>query len=171
VTGDPSTYLARARDVIRSVNSRVAVFDAKTLADRRDEVLGKPRFYTTATMFLGVLALLLAAAGIYGTALYSIAHRRREMGIRMALGASNGKLRATLLRNSLVPVAAGLICGVPAALASTRLILHLVSAAKGPDPLSVVGAGVILLAVAGIASWRAGAHLLSIDPLAAIRAE
>ena len=171
IAGQPEVYLARCRDAIRATDPRVAVYDVKTLEQRRDEVLAKPRFYTTAMLFLGLVALLLAAAGVYGTALYVIAQRKREMGIRMALGASYRTLRGTLLRQSALPVAAGLLCGIPAALGCARFLSHLIFEANAPAATTLIGACVVLLAVAVLAAWRAGARVLAIDPLEAIRAE
>lgn len=171
VANDPHSYLVRCRDAIRSVNPRVAVYDVKSLAERRTEVLAKPRFYTTATLFLALLAVLLAAAGIYGTSLYSIAQRKHEMGVRMALGASYSNLRVALIREGLFPVIAGLLCGIPAAIASTRIVMHFLFEAQQPAIAMVAGAGTLMFAIAVLAAWRAGSQVLSINPLEAIRAE
>jgi len=171
VGNNPNAYLVRCRDAIRSVNPRVAVYDVKSLDERRAEVLAKPRFYTTATLFLALLAVLLAADGIYGTSLYSIVQRKHEMGVRMALGASYGNLRVALLREGLFPVMAGLLCGIPAAMASTRIVMHFLFEAQQPAIAIVADAAGLMFAIAVFAAWRAGARVLSIDPLEAIRAE
>jgi predicted permease len=171
VANNPDTYAVRIRDAIRSVNPRVAVYEVKSLAERRTEVLAKPRFYTTATLFLALLAVLLAGAAIYGTSLYSIAQRKHEMGVRMALGASQRNLRTALLRESLFPVITGLVCGIPATIASTRIVMHFLFEAEQPAARIVAGAATLMFAIAVFAAWRAGARVLSIDPLEAIRAE
>ena len=89
----------------------------------------------------------------------------------MALGATHGSLRATLLRQTLLPVAGGLLCGIPGAIAGVRLTSHLLFEPEKPAPAMVATAGAFLLAAALIACWRAGARVMAIDPLEAIRAE
>src|SRR4029077_289379 len=99
---------------IQSVDKDVPVFDAKTLDQRLTDNLARPRFYTTAVLFFGGFALLLAVIGIYGVASYSITQRRHEIGVRIAVGAPPASVRKLLARQGLIPVLSGVAVGVAA---------------------------------------------------------
>jgi putative ABC transport system permease protein len=103
VHGKPEDFLAQVRDDVRAVDTQVPVYDVKTLDQRLNDVLARPRFYTISTLFLSGLAILLAVIGIYGTAAHSIAQRRQEMGVRLAIGASSGMVREMLPLKALRP--------------------------------------------------------------------
>jgi ABC-type antimicrobial peptide transport system permease subunit len=142
-----------------------------TLDQRLSTVLARPRFYTTATLFLAALAVLLATVSIYGTTLYSVAQRTQEMGIRMALGASYGRLRAMMIRENAVPIAGGLIPGIGVAIASGRFLEHLIENGRRPEPLVSVAAAGLLLTIGILASWAASARVLAIEPATAVRTD
>ena len=171
VTGPPEAYLARCRDAVRAVDPEVPIYDVKTLDQRLDDVLARPRFYTATTLFLALLAALLAAVGIYGTAAHSIAQRKHEMGIRMALGASYQRIRGMLLYESLMPILVGAASGIVLALASGRYLAHLLENTAQPTVWTcTIGAALLLLA--GLtAAWTATGRVLSVDPAEALRAE
>jgi predicted permease len=171
VHGQAEEYLPRCRDAIRAVDPGVPVYDAKTLDRRLADALSRPRFYTTATLFLAGLAVLLAGAGIYGTAAHSVAQRKHEMGVRLALGASYLRIRSMMLRESLIPLGVGMTAGVAGSLASGRYLAHLMASA-GPANAWTCMAGVGFLLLLGLlAAWRATARVLSVDPADAIRSE
>jgi len=115
VRGDAERYLPILRDAVRQVDREVPIYSVETLDRRLRESLAKPRFYTTAVEFFGVLALLLAVIGVYGVAAHSIAQRMHEIGVRVAMGATPGEVRFMLLRQSLAPVVLGLAAGVAGA--------------------------------------------------------
>ena len=171
VTGQPEAYLARCRDAVRGVDPEVPIYDVKTLDQRFDEVLSRPRFYTTATLFLTLLAALLVAVGIYGAAAHSIAQRKHEMGIRMALGASYQRIRSMMLRESLIPIIVGAASGIILSLASGRYLDHLLENAVQPTAWTCTAGAVLLLLTGLTAAWSATGRLLSIDPADALRAE
>jgi len=171
VPGQAATYLAKCRDTVRSVDPQVPVYDVMTLDQRLDTMLARPRFYTTATLFLAGLALLLAAVGIYGMAANSIAQRTQEMGVRLALGASYHRVRAMLLRESTLPVLAGLAIGIGGAAASGQFLAHLIENAQPPDLWVFLAAAAVLLLIGWSASWTASARVLSIEPAVAVRNE
>jgi putative ABC transport system permease protein len=162
--------LAKCRDAVRSLDREVPLYDVMTLDQRLAAVLARPKFYTTATLFLAALAVLLAAVGVYGIAAYSVAQRTHEMGVRMALGASYERIRTMLLRENLVPVGLGLAPGIAGAIASGRFLEHLLENARPPEPLTCIAAASLLLFIGFAASWRASARVLAIDPATAIRA-
>jgi len=171
VQGSPEAFLAPCRDVLKAIDPEVPVYDVKTLDQRLADVLARPRFYTAATFVLAVLSILLAAAGIYGTTTYSLSQRRHEMGVRMAVGASYGRIRAMLLRECLVPILCGGAAGVVLSTLSGEYLSRLLESATR-QPFWILIAGVAILLSTGLgAAWSGTASVLSIDPAEALRAE
>ncbi len=171
VRGQAENYLATCRDTIRSLDQQVSVYGVKTLDQRLDEVLARPRFYTTATLFFAGLAVLLAVIGIYGAASYSVAQRRHEMGVRMALGASHAKVRWMVIRQSLVPISLGIIAGIAGAIISGRYLEYLIVGARPLELPNCATASAFLLVTAVTAALSATGRILSINPVDALRAE
>jgi ABC-type antimicrobial peptide transport system permease subunit len=102
---------------------------------------------------------------------YMVAARTREMGIRMALGARAGHVRALVLRRALTPVVLGLAAGLIGALFASRLLTSLLFEIERTDPLTFVGAGVVLLGAAVLAAWWPAHRATRVDPLATLRAQ
>jgi predicted permease len=171
VRGKTEAYLPICRDAIQALDRQVPVFNAKTLDDRLAEALARPRFYTTAVLFFGGFALLLAIIGVYGVASYSIIQRTHELGVRIAVGASAQGLRFLLLRQSLLPVAAGMACGVAGAIGLGRFLEHLLDTAQRVDVLTCGVAAVLLAAIAAAAIWSATQRVLRLDPMQILRSE
>jgi putative ABC transport system permease protein len=171
VSGLAEAALPACRDAIRGVDTGVPVYDAKTLEQRLSDVLARPRVYTTATLFLTALAVLLAAVGVYGSAAYSVANQKHEMGIRMALGASYMRIRAMMLRENLGPMAAGVAAGIGGAIASGQYLGHLLVNASQPGLWTCAAAAAVLMFIGFGAVWTATSRVLAIDPAAAVRAE
>ncbi len=171
VHAQPEDLLARCKDAVRSVDPAVPVYDVATFDQRVSEALARPRFYTTATIFLGCLALLLAAIGSYGTAAYSIAQRTHEIGVRMAVGASYQRVRAMVLREGMMPILCGGACGLVLSVAANRYLEHLLeNASKIAFGACLLSAAFLLLTGAA-AVWGASERILCIDPADALRAE
>ena len=169
--GDTEAYLPILRGAIRSVDPRVPVYHVTTLGAMWSESLARSRFYTTAVLFFGAFALLLAVVGIYGVASFSIAQRTHELGVRLAVGASSARLRAMLLRQSLVPVAAGMVLGIAGAMAFGRMVEHLMDTA---DPIRVplcAAAALLLAMTASLTVWAASRRIVRMDPMTVLRAE
>lgn len=171
VQGDPSKYVAICRDAVSELDRSVPVFEVKTLDQRLGEMLGRPRFYTYSVLFLGSLALLLAVIGVYSTSSRAITQREHELGVRMALGASTRNVRTMILRQSLVPISAGVIAGLVSAVGCGPVIEHLFAGARSPGISACVISSILMLAAVTIAAWCATNRILAIDPLDAIRAE
>ena len=171
VHGDPNRYLPLVRDAIRQVDAHVPVYNAMTLSRRLDESLAKPRFYTTAILFLGGFAILLAVIGVYGVASYSISQRTHEIGVRIAVGASPGRLRIALLRQSMLPVAVGMTAGVAGAVGLDRFLQYLMSAVEPLNAGTCAWAALLLAITAAVAVRRATARVLRVDPMRALRAD
>jgi putative ABC transport system permease protein len=171
VKGGPDPYRAVLRDAVQQVDRQVAVYGIETFDSRLRQTLARPRFYTTAILFFGGFALLLAIVGTYGVASYSIAQRTREMGVRIAVGASPRGLRGMLLRQSMLPVACGAVAGVAGAAALGRYLQHLIAQAEPTGPWTCALAAAALAATAALAVWTATGRVVRMDPTAALRAE
>jgi ABC-type antimicrobial peptide transport system permease subunit len=113
----------------------------------------------------------LAVIGIYGVASYSIAQRTKEIGVRIAVGASPGAVRGMLLRESLWPLALGMAAGVGGAIGLGHYLQHLMASAEPVGKWSCAAAAVLLISAAAVAVWRATARVVRIDPMTALRAE
>ena len=171
VNGDPKKFLAICRDAVIGLDRTVPVYESKTLDERFNETLGRPRFYTLSVLFLGCLAMLLAIIGVYGTSSRTIAQREHEIGVRMALGASTGNVRAMIVQQSLMPTVIGILAGIAGAVASGPLVQHLFTGAGTPSVPTCAIVSVLLLSAALLSAWLATTRILSIDPIDAIRAE
>ncbi|MCU1232604.1 MAG: hypothetical protein JWP63_571, partial [Candidatus Solibacter sp.] len=171
VRGSAAAYLPVGRDALRSVDSKVPVFNASTLRSRLDDRLATPRFYTTAILFFGVFSLLLAITGIYGVSSFVVTQRTHEIGVRLAVGASPERLRAALLRQSLVPVLAGAAVGVAGAVALGRVAGHLIRTAEPVGGAACALAATVLATTAAIAICKATHRILRLDPIQVLRAD
>jgi putative ABC transport system permease protein len=171
VRGDAERYLAVCRDAVQAADPQAPVYDVKTLDQRLSENLARPRLYTSAVLFLGLFALLLAIVGTYGVASYSITRRTHEIGVRVAVGASPRGLRGMLLRQSMLPVTCGALAGVAGAAALGRYLQHLITPADPTGPWTCALAAAALAATAALAVWTATGRIVGMDPTAALRAE
>jgi ABC-type antimicrobial peptide transport system permease subunit len=156
--------------VVAEVNRSIPI-ELTSLAEQLDSSLMRDRLLATLSGFFGVLALVLATVGLYGTLSYNVARRRNEIGIRMALGAAQGRVVQLVLGEVARMVIAGVILGTAGALASTRLVTSLLYGVSASDPMTMVGAAIVLgivgLAAAAAPAWRAA----RVDPMAALREE
>ena len=147
----------------------------ETLAVQVDGALSRERLVATLSTLFGLLALVLACVGLYGLMSFSILGRTGEIGIRVALGAERGMVLRLILREALLLVVAGLAVGVPAALLigwmSASQISGLIYGVSATDPMTLAGAIVMLLSVAGVAAYLPAARAARIDPLVALRNE
>jgi predicted permease len=171
VRGDADSALAVCRDAVQSVNRDVPVYNVKTIQRRFEETLARPRFRTTILLFFGGFALLLAIAGIYGVSSYSITQRRREIGIRIAIGASASGVRAMILRQALWPIGAGMLVGLGGAAWQGRLIEHLLSSAPPVDMPACAASAVLLAAVAIASIWSATSRVVELNPVEVLKSE
>jgi ABC-type antimicrobial peptide transport system permease subunit len=167
VHGKPERYLPVCRDAIQQVDPQLPVYGVMTLGQRLDETLAKPCFYTTAVLFLGGFAVLLAVIGVYGVASYSISQRTHEIGVRLAVGASPGRLRFALLRQSMLPIAAG----VAGAIVRGRFLGYLMAEVEPLDVRTCATAALLLAFTAAVAVWTATARVLRVDPMRALRTD
>jgi len=136
-----------------------------------DQSLSQERLIAMLASFFGGLALLLVCVGLYGVMSYTVVRRTREIGIRMALGAQPGTVRRQVLRETLWLVAGGISIGVPAVLASARLVSGLLFGLEPRDPLSVAMAVLLMTVVALFAGYLPARKASQVDPMEALRHE
>jgi putative ABC transport system permease protein len=171
VHGDPERYLAACRDAVQGTDRGVPVFDVKTLDQRLADALARPRFYTTAIIFLAGFTLLVAAIGAYGAASHSVSQRRHEIGIRIAVGGPPGRVRGMVFRQNIGPVCAGLVAGLSGAAELGRFLKHLMASAE-PVGIWMCGSAALTIATAtAFAIWTATSRVVRADPTAALRVE
>jgi predicted permease len=149
----------------------VPTFEMQTLASQIDASLLQERLIATLCGFFAGLALLLASIGLYGLMAYAVARRTNEIGIRMALGAQRKEVVWMVLREVLALVGIGLAAGLPIALAATRLISGSLFGLSSADPLTLVVATAVMLAVAALAGYLPARRAARVDPMNALRYE
>jgi predicted permease len=169
--GDPAVALRSARSVVAALDKDLPVYAAYTLEDAVSRSLGQPRFYLSLLAVFATLALVLAAVGIYGVIAYTVQQRTREIGIRMALGASGGTVVAMVVRRGLALAVLGVALGTAGAYAVTRVMRSLLFGVSERDPATFLGVAVLLGVVALIASWIPARRAARVDPLIAMRVE
>ncbi len=171
VDGNAEDHLSMVRDTIRSIDPQVPVFAVKTMEQRLDEALARPKFYSTALVFFAAFALLLAVIGIYGTVSYAVSQRSHEMGVRLALGTTAGRLRSVLLGQGLVTVAAGAIPGIAGALLAGRYLESLIAGAQSAGLSACVVSILFIAAVAASGVWTATRRISRLDIMETLRAD
>ncbi len=171
VHGDPERYLTACRNAVQSVDPGVPVYDVKTLDQLLSEAVARPRFFTTAILFLAGFALLVASIGAYGAANHSVAQRERELGIRIAVGGPPGRVRGMVFFQSMVPVAAGVAVGLACAAGLGRFLQYLMVSAQPAGIALCAIAALFIASVTASAVWTATNRIVRMDPIAALRVE
>jgi putative ABC transport system permease protein len=170
-TGDPGATLARLRGEIRAVDPHLPVSDARTMADVAAGALAAPRFATLLFGSFALLALALAAIGLYGVVSFVTASRTREIGVRIALGARPLSVCVQLVRDNLAVAGAGVGLGVLGSLWAMPLLSDQLYGVSPLDPATFVAAPALLLVVAIVASYLPARRATSTSPVEALRLE
>ncbi|MBS1786890.1 MAG: ABC transporter permease [Acidobacteria bacterium] len=171
-TATPSqTLLAAVRQTVQLLDAQLPVFNLQTLAQQKDGSLYIERLAATLLTLFGLLALSLAAIGLYGVLSYVVIERTREMGIRLALGAQPSDLLKLIIRQGMWLTLIGVAVGVATAFALTRLIKTLIFGVSTTDPLTFILIPLLLIAVALLACWIPARRAARVDPLVALRYE
>jgi predicted permease len=164
-------FLKNIREAVWSVNPNLPLAEVRTL----DYYYGKSLARTSFTLIMlgvaGSMALLLGVVGIYGVIAYSVSQRRREIGIRMALGAQQQKLTRMFVQHGLLLTGIGVACGLLAAIVSMRLLSSLLFNVRPVDPVTYAAASIGLATTAWLASYVPSRRAATVDPVEALRAE
>lgn len=167
----PASAIAEFRQAVDSIDRDLPVTATGLLANSLNESLAQPRFRTMLLGLFGALALALAAAGIFGVIAYSVSCRTRELGIRLALGASPSAIQKMILQEGLRIAGAGLTVGLVAALALTRFLGGQLYGIGATDPDTFASAAILLLVVALAACYVPARRAMRVDPMVALRYE
>jgi predicted permease len=170
-TVDPLTLASPAREMIRQLDPQLAITNIRSMEQMLDFSVARQRFLMLLLSVFGVVALTLAAIGIYGIMSYSVKRRTREIGIRLALGGAPRDVLLLVVGQGMRLAAAGLSLGIVAALATTGLMKDLLFGVSPKDPLTFIGIGLILTAVALFASWVPARKAVRTDPTTALRTD
>ncbi len=167
----PDNFANSLRQAIWSVAPDLPVPTVEPFENRISQSTASRRFDSILFGSFGAIALLLAAAGLYGTLLYTVSQRRREMGIRMALGAQRRHVESRVLRSGAVVSGLGILLGLAGAWVATRALESRIWGIEARDPYSLIGATLLLIVVALLASWLPARKAGRTDPMEALRAE
>jgi predicted permease len=172
--GDPAPLVAEVRNAIRGIDATLPVYDARTLNEHMQIAVFAQRMAANLLGAMGVLALLLAAIGLYGVMAYAVSQRTQELGIRLALGASPGSLLGMIVGQGMKLTVIGLAIGLAIALGafgSIGAVRSLLPGISPMDPITFVTVPIVLGSIALLASWIPGRRAGKVDPLVALRYE
>jgi putative ABC transport system permease protein len=167
----PETLIPEIRQTVLRLDRDIPVYDIKTMEQRIADTTSKIRFGTFLLTAFAALACLLAAVGLYGVIAYSVSGRTREIGIRMALGASSSGVAGMVVRDGLLLAAVGLAIGLGLAAASSRVLANFLYQLSAMDPATFAGAALLLLVVSLAASYIPARRALKVDPKVALQYE
>ncbi|MBA2270221.1 MAG: ABC transporter permease, partial [Chthoniobacterales bacterium] len=170
-TENLSGLQAAIRRIVLEQDADLFVKSVQPMESLLGRGLARPKFNMLLLGIFAIVALVLAAIGIYGVIAYSVAQRTREIGIRMALGGQRGDMLAMILRQSLTVVAIGLAVGLAGALAATRLLASLLYGVGANDVLTYAAVVLLLGAAALLASYIPARRAMKVDPMVALRYE
>jgi len=168
-SGDPAGIGLEARQSIRRIDPDLAILSLRTLNEQIDRRLITERLVAQLAAFFGVVALFMAAIGLYGVMSYSVSKRTSEIGIRMALGASQRSVTRMVLSEALGVVGIGVAIGVPSALALGKLISSRLYGLTAADPIAIASSTLLIVATAALAGYLPARRASRIDPMVSLR--
>jgi predicted permease len=168
-SGSPAVLGEIVRRELRAVDPSLAPFDMRTMTDRRADSVASRRFVMVIVGACTLLALLLAAVGVYGVVALVVAHRVPEMGVRLALGAHPRSVQRLVIGHALARAAAGVATGMGAAALLAPLLRSQLFGVTAADPWTFIASPVVLIVVAVVAALVPAGRAMRIDPVAALR--
>jgi putative ABC transport system permease protein len=170
-TSKPRTLIAPVREALRTLRPDLPYVSVQTLEERIAPELEPFRLGAGLFSVFGVLAVAIAALGLYSVVSYSVSERGPELGIRRSLGAEDRDVIRLVVRQGFVPVAVGIVLGLGSAYAGGRMIQALLFGVSGRDPTVFALAVAFLAAVALLANWVPARRAMAVDPMDVLRAE
>jgi macrolide transport system ATP-binding/permease protein len=170
-TAPVQTLIPEIRAQVASIEPNLPIFGVRTVPEFLTRILSVYQMGATLLGTFGATALLLAASGIFGVVHFAVVRRTREIGLRVALGASRSQVLRLVLESSLIFVGAGILLGAGLALAASSLTGDLVAGVRGSDPLAFAGAILLLVPLAAVAVLLPARAALRVDPITALREE
>jgi predicted permease len=168
---DPKSLTPMVREQIRSLDRAQPIQNLKTMEERFGESVAQRRFNMLVLSMFAVLALLLAAVGVYGVISYSVTQRTHEFGVRMALGAQPRDVNKLVLNHVLKLTAVGIVLGLAAAFAVSRMLSSFLYGVATTDPTVLIATSLLMGAMALLASYYPASRATKVDPLIALRTE
>jgi len=169
--GDPSSVISQVRSDVKALDPDLPLTDVKTMQEHMRLPLAPAKLFASLSSAFAVLALLLAAIGLYGVMAYVVGSRTREIGIRMALGAQIGGVRKLIIGQGMRLALTGIALGLIVAFAATRVLTSLLYGVSATDPITFIGVAVLLAGVALFACYIPAQRATKVDPLDALRYE
>lgn len=169
--GAPGSLVAGLRDVVRALDPELPLIDVRTMEARVADVRSRSRFGTRLLTLFGVVALVLAAIGIYGVVAFGVEERRREIGVRVAVGAERVDVLRMVVGSGVGMAAAGIVLGVGVVWALARVLRSVLFGVQPLDPVTLAGTALLLTAVSAAASWYPARRAVTIDPSTALRGD
>jgi ABC-type antimicrobial peptide transport system permease subunit len=168
---DESTVLPQIRAAVRSVSAAAPIYRVESMQRTVDATIARERVTAQLLVFFAAAALLLVAVGVYGLFAGEVARRRREIGVRMALGETAGSVVRSMLARALVRTTAGVVTGGVVGFLASRLLQAVLFGIAPSDPLSYAGAGIVVIVTAIAATLLPALQASSVAPSEALRAE
>ena len=170
-TLNSAAILPGIRSAMQEIDKDLPLRDVRTQTEQIEATVMQERLFATLTSAFGILALILAAIGIYGIMAYTVARRTSEIGVRMALGAHPRQVRLMVLRESGWMAIIGIAVGVGASIGLARLVRAMLYGLSPSDPTTLIGTTCLLLCIALIAAYGPARRASRIDPMQALRHE
>lgn len=169
VSGDPWSYENAVRKTVAEIDKDPPIFEYRTLTDDIDAEAAQPRFEAALVSAFAAIALLLSALGLYAVLSFIVAERMRELGLRMALGASRSDILQLVLKRGLVLASAGIVLGASASVFAANLIQDILYQVKPADGSVFLTVTVVLLSVSAVAALIPAVRAASVDPMRTLR--
>jgi ABC-type antimicrobial peptide transport system permease subunit len=169
--GNPLALAGVARETIHAVDADVPISDVRSLQDVMAQSVARPRLIMALLLVFAGVGVVLGAVGVYGVIAYAVNERRREIGVRIALGAEPGRVAGAVVARGVGYAFAGVAIGLVGALAVTRVMRTLLFGVTTTDPTTFIALSVFLIAVAALASWLPARQAARTDPVVALRVD
>jgi ABC-type antimicrobial peptide transport system permease subunit len=170
-SANPGSIIGPVREALSSVAPGLAVLETGTLAEAVEEITAPERMTASLASLFGAMAALLAGIGTYGLLAYAVAQRRREIGIRMALGAKPGNVARLVARQTFAMTSVGVTAGLGGAMIAAPAFRSLLYGISPLDPVAMIVAGIFVIVVSALATVGPASQAVQIEPAEALRLE